>query len=123
MSDLNFIIVDQLFNVFFRSEVKMAQNNSYFTAKECRAVIKYLILKGHLANKMYNMSVTLHEKRPSYCTVKNWVSGFRTGHFSTEDKECFGRPTQVTIPENVEAIHCNTLDNKKKFTERYPEKE
>jgi hypothetical protein len=64
------------------------------------------------------MSVTVHDKCPSYCTVKNWVSGFRTGHFSTEDKECSGRPTQVTIPENVDAIHCMSLDNPKISTER-----
>jgi hypothetical protein len=49
------------------------------------------------------MSVTLGDKRPSYSTVKDWVARFRKEHLSTED-ECSGRPTQVTIPENVYAI-------------------
>jgi hypothetical protein len=47
MPDLNFIIVACLSNVYCRSEVKMAQNNGDFTAKECQAVMKYLSLKGN----------------------------------------------------------------------------
>jgi transposase len=50
------------------------------------------------------MSVTLGDKRPSYSTVKNWVAKFRTGHSCTEEEHS-GRPTQVTVPENVDAIH------------------
>jgi hypothetical protein len=46
-SDLNSIIVALVFNVCYRSEVKMAQNNGDFPAKECRAVIKYNFLKGN----------------------------------------------------------------------------
>jgi hypothetical protein len=67
----------------------MAQNNGAFTAEVCLAVVKYLFLKGNSAEKMYNgMSLTLGDKRPSYSTVRNWVTGFRTGHLSTEDEEC-----------------------------------
>jgi hypothetical protein len=36
-------------------------------------------------------------------------TGFRTGHLSTKDKEHSGRPTQVTIPENVDATHSGIL--------------
>jgi hypothetical protein len=54
--------------------VKVAQNNGDFTTKEFRAVMKYLFLKGNPAKEMYGMSVTLGDKRPSYCAVKNWVS-------------------------------------------------
>jgi transposase len=50
------------------------------------------------------MSVTLDDKCPSYSTVKNWVASFRRGHLSTEDEDHSGRPTQVTIPENVDAM-------------------
>jgi transposase len=65
----------------------MAQNNGDFTAKEWRAVMKYLSLKGNLAKKKNydDMSVTLSYKCLSYSTVKNWVARFRTGHLSTED--------------------------------------
>jgi hypothetical protein len=57
------------------------------------------------------MSVTLGDKRPLYSTVKNWVARFRTGHLSTENEERSGRPTQATIPENVDAIHSMILDD------------
>jgi hypothetical protein len=93
--------------------VKVAQNNGDFTAKECRVVMKYLFLKGNSAKEMYGMSVTLSDKRPSYCTVKHWVAGFRTGHLSTEDEEHSGRPTEVTVPENVDAIHSKILDDRR----------
>jgi transposase len=88
----------------------MAQNNREFNAKECPAVIKFLFLKGNSTKKIYdNMPVTLGDKLPSYSTVKNWVGGFRTGHLSTEDKERSGKPTQVTIPENVDGIYSMLL--------------
>jgi transposase len=90
----------------------MAQNNGYFTAKECRAVLKYLFLKVNSDKKIYDgMSVTLGDKCPSCSTVKNWVGRVRTGHLSTKDKERSGTPTQVTVPEKVDAIHSMILDN------------
>jgi transposase len=91
--------------------VKIGQNNGDFTAKEWRAVMKYLFLKENSAKKIYDdMSVTLGDKRPAYSTVKNWVARFRTGHLSTEDKERSGRP-QVSIPVNMDAIHSMILDD------------
>jgi transposase len=57
------------------------------------------------------MSVALGDKCPSVSTVKTWVVRFRTGHSSTEDEESSGRPTQVTIPENVDTIHSMILDS------------
>jgi transposase len=49
---------------------------------------------------MYDMAVTLDNKRSSYSTVKNWVARFRTGYLSVEDERS-GR----TTPENLDAIH------------------
>jgi transposase len=46
---------------------------------------------------------------PFLLTIKNWVSRFRTGHLSTEGEEHSGRPTQLTIPGNVDAIHSMIL--------------
>jgi hypothetical protein len=44
----------------------MAQANGYFIAKEWRAVMKYLFLKGNSAKEIYDdMSVTLGDKRSS----------------------------------------------------------
>jgi hypothetical protein len=65
---------------------------------------KKVSLNGNSAKKIYNdMSITLGDKCHSNSTVKNLYVRLRTGQ-STEDKECFGRPTQVTIPENVDAM-------------------
>jgi hypothetical protein len=73
--------------------------------------MKYLFLEGNSAKKIYDVLVTLGDKHPSYSTAKTWVAGFRTGHTSTEDEVHFGRPTQVTIPENVDAISFMILDD------------
>jgi transposase len=76
--------------------------------------MKYLFLRRNSAKKIYDdMSFTLSDKRPSYSTVKNWVARLRTGHLSTENEECPGRPTQVTIPENADAIHFTLLDDRR----------
>jgi transposase len=91
----------------------MAQNNGDFTAREWRAVMKYLLLKLNTAKNIYDMSVTLRDNRPSYSTVKNWVSRFRTGHLSAEDEERSGRATQVTNPENADVINSMILDDRR----------
>jgi transposase len=54
-------------------------------------------------------------------TVKNWFARFRTGHLSTEGKERSGRPTQVTVPENVDAIHSIIMDDRQIFTQKIAE--
>jgi transposase len=76
--------------------------------------MKYLLLKGNSAKIIYDdVSVTLGDKRSSYSTVKNWAARFRTGYLSTEDDERSGRPTQVIIPEYVDAIHSMILDRRR----------
>jgi hypothetical protein len=49
----------------------MVHDNGDFTAKECRAVMKYLFLKLKSAKNIYGMSVTIVDKLPSYSTAKN----------------------------------------------------
>jgi hypothetical protein len=62
-------------------------------------------LKVNSAENIYNdISVILGEMCPFYSIVNTWVARFRTGHLSPEDED-FVRPTQVAIPENVDAIH------------------
>jgi transposase len=75
---------------------------------------EYLFLNGNSAKEIYDdVSVTLGDERPSYSTVKNLVARFRTGYFSNEEGECSGRPTQVTVPENMAAIHSMILDDQR----------
>jgi hypothetical protein len=83
--------------------------------------MKYLFLKGNWAIKIYDsMFVTLGNKRPCYSTVKDWVARFRTGQLSPEDERS-ERPTQVTIPENVDAIHSVILDDRRISTKKIAE--
>jgi hypothetical protein len=44
-----------------------------------------------------NMLVKLDDKCPSHSTVKNWVAKFGRGQLNIEDKECSGRPIEVTV--------------------------
>jgi hypothetical protein len=44
---------------------------------------------------------------------RNWVAKCRTGHMSTGGKEHSERPTQVTIPGNVDAMHFMTLNGQR----------
>jgi hypothetical protein len=72
--------------------------------------------KKELYQNVYNdMSVTLGDKCPSYSTAMNLEQNleFRTGHLRTEDEERSRRPTQVTNPENIDAIHTMILDDQR----------
>jgi hypothetical protein len=50
----------------------MVQKNRDFTAKECRVVMKYLLLKGNSTKRFTMMLITSGDKCPSYSTVMNW---------------------------------------------------
>jgi hypothetical protein len=83
--------------------IEVAPSNGRFTAKERRAVMKYFFIKANSTGTSYHdMSVTLGDKCPSCSTAKDWVDGFGAGHWSTESEECSGRPTGVTVPQNVD---------------------
>jgi len=47
----------------------------------------------------------LKEYAPSYATVKNWVTRFKSGDFSTCDAPRPGRPKTVTTLEIIDQIH------------------
>jgi transposase len=67
------------------------------------------------------MSVTLHDKHPPYCTAKNWVARFKTGQLSTEGEGRSGRPSQVTVTENMDAIYSVILDDQRISTKKIAE--
>ena len=48
---------------------------------------------------------TLGEHASSYATVKNWVTQFKRGDFSTCDAPRPGRPKTMTTPEIIDQIH------------------
>jgi hypothetical protein len=81
--------------------------------------MKYLFLKEKRVKDIYDdMSFTLGDKCPS--TIKNGIARFRKGHLCTED-ECSGRPTELTIPENVAAIHSMIIDDRRIYAKMIAE--
>jgi hypothetical protein len=61
------------------------------------------------------MSVTFGDKHSCHSIAKNWVAGFRA------DEDPSGKPTQVTIPENVNAIRSMIMDNRRISTTKIAE--
>ena len=52
------------------------------------------------------------EHAPSYATIKNWVTQFKRGDFSTCDVPRPGRPKTVTTPEIIDQIHELILEDR-----------
>lgn len=73
---------------------------------ECRAVIKYFVLKGWKATQIQTDFIeTLGERAPSLKTISKWVNEFKRGRESLEDDPRSGRPKTATTPEIVEKVH------------------
>jgi transposase len=71
-----------------------------FSNMETRAVIEVsFFLQGKAPKE------TLGEHAPSYGTVKNRVTHFKRGDFSTCDAPRPGRPKSMTTPEIIDQIH------------------
>ena len=51
------------------------------------------------------LTESLREHAPSYATIKNWVTQFKRGDFSTCIAPCPGRPKTETTPEIIDQIH------------------
>ena len=77
-----------------------------FNNIEMRAVMKFFFLQGKAPKEIHGiLTESLGEHAPSYATVKNWVSQFKRGDFSTCDAPGPGRPKRVTTPEIIDKIH------------------
>src|SRR5215469_6020384 len=55
----------------------------------------------------------LGEHAPSYATIKNWVTQFKRGDFSTCVAPRPGRPKTVTTPEIIDQIHELILEERR----------
>ena len=76
-----------------------------FNNMDTRAVIIFL-LQSKTPKEIHAIRTeTLGEHAPSYATVKNWVSQFKRGDFSTCDASRPGRPKTMTIPEIIDQMH------------------
>ena len=71
----------------------MSGNARDFNNKETRAVINCFFLQGKTPQEIHAIvTETLGEYAPSYANVKNWVTQFKRGDFSTCDAPRSGRP-------------------------------
>jgi len=64
-----------------------------FNNIETRAIIKFFFLQGKAQKEIHAiLTETLGKYAPSYSTVKNWVTQFKRGEFSTYEAPRPGRP-------------------------------
>jgi len=76
-----------------------------FNNIKTRAVIKFFFLQGKVPKVIHAILIeTLGEHAPSYA-VKNWVTQFKCGDFSTCDTPRPGQPKTVTTLEIIDQIH------------------
>jgi len=59
------------------------------------------------------LTETLGEHAASYATVKNWVTQFKHGDFSTCDAPRPGRPKTLVTPEIIDEIHELILEDRR----------
>jgi len=77
-----------------------------FNNMETRAVIKFFYLQGKALKEIHAiLTGTLGEQATSHVTVKNWVTQFKRGDFSTCDAPHPGRLKTVTTPEIIDQSH------------------
>ena len=66
----------------------------------------FFIFQGKAPKEIHAiLKETLGERTPSYVTIKNWVTPFKRGNFSTCVAPRPGRPKTVTTPEIIDQIH------------------
>ncbi|XP_030003909.1 histone-lysine N-methyltransferase SETMAR-like [Sphaeramia orbicularis] len=82
--------------------------------QELRAVIKYLHKKGMTPKEIHeDMVSTLGKECLAYSTVRKWVAEFKQGRTSTEDDPRSGCPKTSSSDEQVDAIHCMVLSDRR----------
>ena len=59
------------------------------------------------------LTETLAEHAPLYATVKNWVTQFKRGDFTTCEAPRPGRPKTVTTPGIIDQIHELILEDRR----------
>jgi len=81
----------------------MSGNPRAISTTSRRKLSSLFFLQGKAPKEIHAiLGETLGEHAPSYATVKNWVTQFRSGDFSTCDAPRPGRPKTVTTPEIIE---------------------
>ena len=72
---------------------------------ECRAVIRYLYLKGKTGKEIHGELANIYGSfASSYDQVKFWVGEFKRGRTSLEDEARSGRPLDATDEEMCKKV-------------------
>ena len=72
---------------------------------EHRTVIKFSTWKGLNTTKIIKeLDNVYKDSAPSYRTVAKWVTEFKDPERAFEDAPRMGRPSTITIDENIEAV-------------------
>ena len=84
----------------------LSDNARDFNNIETRVDIKFFFLQGKGPKEFHAiLTETLRKHAPLYATVKNWVTQFKCGDFTTRDAPRPGRPKTVTTTEFIDQIH------------------
>jgi len=84
----------------------MSRDARDFNNIETRALINFFFLQSKAPKEIHTiLRETLGEHAPSYTTVKNWVTHFKRGDFSTCDAPRPGRSKTLTTPEIIDQFH------------------
>ena len=74
----------------------------------------FFLLQGKAHKEIHAILIeTLREHASLYATVKNWVTQFKRGDFSTCDGPCPGQSKTVTTPEIINQIHELILEDRR----------
>ena len=74
----------------------------FLSKAECRAVIRYLYLKGKTGKEIHGELADVYGSSvPSYAQVKFWVGEFKRGRRSLEDK---ARPDAYWMPQTKKYV-------------------
>ena len=77
----------------------------YHAKVECRAVIRYLYLKGKTGKEIHGELANVYgSSAPSYAQVKFWVGEFKRRRTSLEDEARSGRPLDATDEEMCKKV-------------------
>ena len=88
-----------------RLKGSMSGDARVFNNMETRAVIMVFFLHGKMPKEIHAfLKETLSERARSFAIVKNWVTRFKLGDFSTCDAPRPGRPKTVTNREIINQI-------------------
>ena len=75
------------------------------TREHFRAIIFHNFRGGLSRQECIDELKSLYgDEAPSYSTVKNWFNEFNRGRRSLNDEFREGRPKQVVVPENSDAV-------------------